>query len=124
MAHSVRNPEIKHWLRKDGRYICNTACSVTPSKVAALAKDVNCLRCRNWLANNIDLLTPYELLPKKPYESTASSTATTANQSSVTFTVPVTFPVPKPWLSAEKSAEPPRLKPNLFIRFLQKIGLR
>lgn len=48
-SHSVKNPNIVHFLTEnDGRprYLCNGACSVTPSKST---KDLGSVTCKNCL---------------------------------------------------------------------------
>lgn len=53
MAHSIKNPQIKHvtMLQQRGNgdlddvYICNHSCSITESKVVFQKKDVTCKNC-------------------------------------------------------------------------------
>jgi hypothetical protein len=49
MAHSIKNPQIKHGVKLDmdcvDRYICQTCCDVTPLKVVYQKKDITCKNC-------------------------------------------------------------------------------
>jgi hypothetical protein len=45
MAHSIKNPEILHWVEDDGRYACNKAVGVTPTKRAFYLTEITCKNC-------------------------------------------------------------------------------
>jgi len=45
-AHSVKNPKTIHYLRGN-RYLCNRACSTTPSKSTKKWSKVTCMNCLN-----------------------------------------------------------------------------
>jgi hypothetical protein len=47
---TIKNPHIKHLLRKDGKYACIHACNVTPEKVAKNPEEVTCKNCLDILA--------------------------------------------------------------------------
>jgi len=46
MNKNIKNPEIKHFLDDDGRYLCIKACGITPQKVAKSQFEVSCKNCR------------------------------------------------------------------------------
>lgn len=45
MAHTTRKPETLHWVEDDGRYACNKAVGVTPTKRAFYLTEITCKNC-------------------------------------------------------------------------------
>ena len=52
-AHSIKNPHIKHWIDFDGGYLCNKACSSTPSKSTRIKSEVTCKNCLRSITNRV-----------------------------------------------------------------------
>lgn len=48
VGHSIKNPQIIHMM-EGGSYLCNRACSVTPTKWTTVWKEVTCKNCERLL---------------------------------------------------------------------------